>query len=154
VSRLFNPFVDLRKPKTGDDGRLTLNIFTVLPVTGSLEMKGFIALAWILSLLVSGCASSPPPPATESIQSPIAVPDTDKDRLILRQPGDASSAGCPPGQLMATRVVSGETGTRTTEECVTPFASTGKKYKRDRTVAIKLRHAGRKLKHKAVGKRR
>ncbi len=29
---------------------------------------------------------------------------------------------CPPGQLMATKIVTGETGTKITDECVTPFS--------------------------------
>ncbi|MCI0667289.1 MAG: hypothetical protein L0Y38_12150 [Methylococcaceae bacterium] len=137
-------------------------------------MNVYFAIAWIVTLLVSGCAASPTASSTEPGRSAIieegvkVVPGTDQDVLILRQPGatkdqaalkrpggkkpdrDASANLCPPGQLMAIRVVSGETGTRTTEECVTPFASMGQKYKRQQPVAIKLRNSGGSLKAKTV----
>ncbi|MGH8551245.1 MAG: hypothetical protein ACRERU_22090 [Methylococcales bacterium] len=140
-------------------------------------MKGFFANCGIVMLLVSGCASSPSSSTAKPGQSPITeetvtrVPGTDRDLLILRQPGGAkdrtglkrpgdtgggrpdsetSAEGCRPGQLMAIRVVSGETGTRTTQECVTPFASMGQKYKRQRPFGIKIRNAGGSLKVKEV----
>lgn len=37
---------------------------------------------------------------------------------------DPTSEMCPPGQRMATRIITGETGTTITEECVKPFSST------------------------------
>ncbi|MGR9107157.1 MAG: hypothetical protein ACU843_09535 [Gammaproteobacteria bacterium] len=129
-------------------------------------MKSIFLSCWMFTLMLSGCASSPPADSLNA--SPGAVPETtilnvegrEKEKLILRQPG-ASEAGneseqtaggkdnkqdskssaslCPPGQLMAIKVVSGETGTRTTQECVTPFASRAPSRPVKRAVAVKVR---------------
>jgi hypothetical protein len=124
-------------------------------------------IAWILMLLlINGCASSPPSPTVGNKQD--LIPEktvttrsgADKNFIILRQPGgaqdqsglnpptygadktsyrEASSRACPPGQLMATRIISGETGTRISEECVTPFASKERRFSQPRTMPVNAR---------------
>ena len=140
-------------------------------------MNQYLKTGWILALLVSGCASSPPS-STTNMTTPVipektlaTVSDTDENVLILRQPGasksgtgqksskpgahnkpgtDASVASCPPGQLMATRIISGETGTRISEECVTPFSSKGRRFQSKKPVAVKVRTVDGRLKTEKI----
>lgn len=100
-----------------------------------------------------------------------AISGTDKGYYILRQSGnikdrnktkspdeedtkkpnpEPSVSACPAGQLMATRIISGETGTRISEECVTPFASNRRISKRKRPATITLRNVNGNLKVEKV----
>lgn len=145
-------------------------------------MKILSTISFLVAILLSGCASSPQPPVTASAEkvergavveeAVEAISGKDKGYYVLRQPGvtqgkddtglqnkkseqpktEEAVSVCPPGQLMATRIISGETGTRITEECVTPFASNRRVSKRKRPVAIKLRNVGGSLKVDKVTK--
>lgn len=130
-------------------------------------MKNAFVVLFVSIWFFSGCASSPAktgdPMLKESkagVEEAVdAIAGKGKGVFVLTQPGNVTdpaekaekaptvkeepslAVACPPGQLMATKIVTGETGTRITEECVTPFSSKVAKVfkKRARSRSIKLR---------------
>ncbi len=86
-------------------------------------MKSYLSLSILLAIFATGCAST-------ANYSKGGVDHTSKYQLnqepatkIAESELESAAQICPPGTRMATRIISGETGTTITEECVKPFSS-------------------------------
>lgn len=71
-------------------------------------MKFHLSLSLLLAMFTTGCAST--------AKHQISTKTTNSEP-------DSNLQTCPPGTRMATRIITGETGTAITEECVKPFSS-------------------------------
>ncbi|GEM_PF-2156202 len=83
-------------------------------------MKKHFITSMILAAFATGTASAASIP--ESLHSGANIQANSSS--VAETSTNPTSEMCPPGQRMATRIVTGETGTTITEECVTPFSST------------------------------
>ena len=83
-------------------------------------MKKHIIASMILAAFATGTAS-----ATSTLNYTHSGANIQANSSsVVENSTNSTTEMCPPGQRMATRIVTGETGTTITEECVKPFSST------------------------------
>jgi len=86
-------------------------------------MKSYLFLSILLVIFVTGCASTANYPKEEANNTSKHPHNQKTTAKIAESNPESAPQICPPGTRMATRIVSGETGTTITEECVKPFSS-------------------------------
>ncbi len=86
-------------------------------------MKPYLTLSVLLVIFATGCASTANYPKGDIDHTSKYQSNQANAAMVAENKPESALQNCPPGTRMATRIVSGETGTEITEECVKPFSS-------------------------------